>query len=161
MVNPSPEPVSNRISAILAGISKTQGEFHISRFVNSDSPYRNNITTALVNRGLIKSVRKGYYVTGDFILNDALIDLVIKDCKEQTRTSKQNSRNASKGKTPIVPEPKSEQHETKVVEKIVERPVIVNPFGFDFFSEILITNGIIQIGDYILEGTFTIKRKAK
>lgn len=128
-----------KTTALLVGISKQQSEFHINKVVTESSPYRGNISGVLLNMNLIKQVRKGIYTKGDFIVNDSLAEKVILQCRVLTN------------KIPDESKPNTEP--------VKQGTIVVNPFGFASFDSILVEQGKIFIGDYVLEGSFTITKK--
>ena len=134
-----------RMSNVLLALKRQNAlGFNLGEFINKiDAPYKNNLLNVLVNIGAVEYVSRGKYKPTDFEVNDYNITQVIIAC-----------RAATKGK------PRKENEEVKMEQKpaikVIERPT--NPFGMDSFSTIMVEKGSIRIGDYLLEGNFTVTK---
>lgn len=140
----------NAIHKLLVALSRYIGQpCNVSKLVEeTKSPYRGNIVGAMANLNIIKWTAKGIYTVQDFDASIVLARAVRTACLGAT----------SKGKKLIpLAEYKSEpKPEPQVIREIVHEQV--NPFGFMMFDTMMIEKGTIIIGNYKLEGSFTLTK---
>lgn len=141
--------IEDKINNYLLYIKRQTGDdVNISKIAETlSTPYGRNISMVLVNMGLVKYNSKGKYTIEEFEVTPTLVNSVISECRELGRTYNKNSNTNKKDsvkKEELKPEPKP-----------------INPFGFDGFDAIMVEKGTMVIGEYLLEGSFTITKRNK
>lgn len=139
----SKEDVIDDLTTFLKKLSTKRGTIvQISKLADDEGvPYKGNIASSLVNMGFTKYVSLGKYQVLDFEANKFIAEAVRTDCINQSKATK--------------------KQRIKDVDTIAAREQLppVNPFGFTMFDTIMVTDGKIEFGDYVMEGSFTITKK--
>ena len=109
-------------------------------------PYSNQILSALVNTNTITWERRGWYKINKFYPSIEKAEEIRQYCAaDNTRTTRLRYR-------------KSNLDNVQAANNTVLTTISTAPFGFDSFTEIMVEQGSITIGEYTLTGNFTIKR---
>jgi hypothetical protein len=138
------------IQKLLIALQKDEGKpCKVGGLVEQlQSPYRGNIIGVLANLSLIKYESKGIYTIEDFQPSQSLAMAVRTACIQAT----------SKGKgKKLIPLAEYEgKPKPEVTREIIREPM--NPFGFAAFDFIVVDKGIMIVGGYKLEGSFTLTK---
>lgn len=137
--------INDKINNYLLVVKKQTGDnVNVSKIAEDlDVPYKRNISGVLVNLSLIKWNSKGNYTVTMPDVTELLVEQVIMECRN---TAKAYNKSSRKTNAPTVSDP------------VKKDTISQTPFGFDSFDTIMVEKGKIIIGDYTLEGNFTITK---